>query len=562
MQLFISLMGSLKPFKNESSPNLSPLILLLISLSLGVAACTKGNKNTDLKIDTSKTFFRNLTKEPENLHPIRSTDSYARVIQNHILESLLERNYHTYEWESLLAKKWEVSPDGLLFTFELHDNLKWSDGKPLTAKDIKFSFEAYRNPEYGGLRHLPYYERMESAKVIDDKKIQFKVREPYFGNLNVIAGMKVLPEHIYKDPKSKLSKTILGSGPYAIHQYIKGKILVLKQNPLWAGANQLTNKGKWKFPFIAFRFVPTEVDTILRMEKEQLDFSSLSAESFLQKTNDPPWSTKIKKVKFSNSSPSGYDYIGLNLKRPLFKDRRVRRALAHLMNRKLMNKKFNYDQKELARGPWYFWSEYADPRVEAIPFDPSKAIQLLKSAGWEDRDKNGILDKEINGQKKEFSFSILFSSKESEKLLTLYQEDLKNSGIKISLRFLDWTSFLRLINDKNFDALMIGWSGGSIDLDPKQIWHSKSAEGKGSNFISYSNPQVDTLINQGRSEFDKKKRIEIFKKIYRLVADDIPYIFMFNSRINFYGLNKRVSSPADAFKYDVGISHWSLQSDP
>ena len=311
-----------------------------------------------------------------------------------------------------------------------------------------------------------------------------------------------------------------------------------------------------------FRFIKTETDTILRMGKEHIDFSYLSAESFFEKTKNPPWGTRIKKVKYQNKAPSSYGFIAFNLKKALFQDKQVRKALAHLFNRELMNKKFNYDQVELARGPWYFWSDYANPKVKAIQFNPKKAIEILKSAGWGDLDKNGVLEKTINGRKKELAWTIIYSSSEQEKYLTLYQEDLKQAGIKLKLKVLDWTSFLSLINDKNFDAVMLGWSGGSIDLDPKQIWHSESSQKNGSNFISYSNPEVDALIDKGRSQLNKKERIKAFRKVYRIIAEDVPYIFMFNKRKKFYGVHKRIDTPADTFNYDVGMSYWSLKAHP
>ena len=154
--------------------------LLLSSFFLfGLCFCT--NKKTKLKITRSETFFNNLSGEPENLHPIRSTDYYSSVVRNTIFwNPFLQRNKDTYEWESGLAKKWEISQDGKTFTFEFYDNLKWSDGKALTVQDVKFSFEAYRNPEYGGIRYLPYFEKMDSAQILSDKKIQFKVKESLF----------------------------------------------------------------------------------------------------------------------------------------------------------------------------------------------------------------------------------------------------------------------------------------------------------------------------------------------------------------------------------------------
>ena len=521
------------------------------------------NSKHNFKIDRQETFFNNLGAEPENLHPIKSTDHYSRVIQSHILESLLVRNDDTYEWEPSLAKKWSVSPDGKIMTFEIFDNLQWSDGKPLTAQDIKFSFSAYTDPAYGGISSLPYFEKIKSAAVLSDTKIQFEVKEPYFGNFQVIVYMmKVIPEHIYKDPKLKLSKTVIGSGPYMISHYVKRKILVLKKNPLWKGVENKTDRKRFQFPSIAFRFVLDPADILLRMEKEHLDFTRLSSEEYMSKTNKPPWGAKIKKVEYSNKDPKGYSYIGFNLKRELFKDPRVRKALAHLLNRELINEKFYYNKAELARGPWYFWSDYADPAVSPILFDPKEAKKLLRQAGWTDKDQNGFLEKNINGVKKELKFTLMFSSgSQGEKYLTLYQEELKKAGIKMELKVLDWISFVRLIDDKNFDAVVLGWTAGfSIDLDPKQIWHSSSSQKGGSNYIGYSNPEVDALIDRGRSQFNKRERIKYFKKVYRLIAADVPYIFLFTLRQRFYGVNDRIETYRPSWNYSIGLFYWTFKN--
>ena len=509
-----------------------------------------------IKIIREETFFNNLKGEPQNLHPIRSTDLYSYIVQLHILESLLHRNENSYQWESQLAKKWHISEDGKTFTFHLFEGLKWSDGRPLTAHDVKFSFDAYRNPEYGGIRHLPYYENMDSALVLSDTKIQFKVKKLYFNNFNAVAGMSVLPRHIYKDPKARLSKTVFGSGPYVLDHYIKGKILILRKNPFWE--RRAGNKNKWRFKNIVFRFVQEEPDILLRMEKNHIDFSYLTPATFFEKTSQLPWGQSLKKIRYSNKKPVGYTYIGLNLKKALFQDKRVRKALAHLLNRELMNKKFDYGQAVFSRGPWFFWSDYADPSVEAIEFDLQKAAELLKTAGWADRDKNGVLEKSLNGQTTEFAFTLLYSSSQREKYLTLYQEDLKLAGIRLKLQNIDWASFLPLLNDSRFDAIFLGWAGGSLDPDPKSIWHSESMRNKGSNRIGYSNPQVDALIDKGRSQLDRSQRIKTFRKVYRLIAEDVPYIFMFHNRIRFYGLNQRVKTPAPALNYDIGTIYWDF----
>ena len=513
-----------------------------------------------VQLKKSETFYTSISNEPENLHPIKSTDYYSTIVQSYILESLLERHPDTYKLTSQLAKKWKTSPNGKTFTFTLHKGLKWSDGNPLTAKDVKFSFEAYINPEYGGIHFIPYLENIKSATVINDQTIVFKTKDLYFKNFEIVATLPIIPQHIYKDPKAKLSKTIFGSGPYKISKYHRGKMLILSKNENWQGQKFPLNKRRWKFKNITIRFIKEETDKLLRLQKEDIDYSNLTANSFEQKTSKAPWGTKVLKFKIKNKSAKGYGFVGFNFKKELFQDKKVRKALAHAFNRDLMNKKFLFGHGLLASGPWYSWSDYADSKVKPIPFNLKKASQLLKQAGWRDENKDGTLEKKWNKITKNFSFTVIFSNKESEKYLTLYQEDLKKIGVKLSLKLLDWTSFLKILDDKKFDAVMLGWGGGSVDLDPKQIWHTQSSLLKGgSNFISYSNPKVDKLIDKGRTQLNKRARIKAFQKVYRLIAEDVPYIFLFNSPHYFYGVNRRIERPKPTLIYFLGHEYWSLK---
>ena len=551
--------------------------------SLALISCIKkgGSKDSEnLILKKKETFYRNMPVEPENLHPIKSSDYYSTVVQEHILESLLQRNLDTYQWEPSLAEKWEQSQDGKTFVFYLHKGLKWSDGRPLTARDVKFSLEAYKDPAYGGIHYISYFENIEGAEIIDDYTIRFKAKDIYFQNFDILSeDMRVLPEHIYRlhennsssdsgknSPKSKemkpnLNKTIIGSGPYKITRYQKGKMIVLRKNALWFGKNIPSNKGKWNFNNMVFRFISDSNDAILRMQKEDLDFIALSAEDFEKRTSSSHWEGgKLKKIKFSNKAPAGYGYVGFNLKNPFFQDQRTRKALAHLMNRELMNEKFQFNSAKLATGPWYSWSDYADSSVKPILFDPKEAARLLQAAGWRDKNKDGILEKDFKEGQRDFSFSVISTgNKDTERYLTVFQEDLKKAGVRLSIKTVDWTSLLALLDKKNFDTAMLGWGFRSPEIDPKQIWHSESAKIGGSNYISYSNPKVDKLINRARRELDRQKRIKILREVFRLIANDVPYIFLFNRSYGFYGVNKRIHTPKPTFNYRVGIRFWSFR---
>lgn len=188
-------------------------------------------------------------------------------------------------------------------------------------------------------------------------------------------------------------------------------------------------------------------------------------------------------------------------------------------------------------------------------------MTLLQSDGWQDSDKDGVLDKEVNGQKVNFEFTLLNPNKDFEKYLVLYQGDLAKVGVKMNIKLLEWNTFITKLDESQFDAVVLAWSGGSVDLDPKQIWHSASAVKGGSNFIGYKNPEVDRLIDQARGEMDKQKRIPLLREVYRKIAEDAPYAFMFNHKHTLYAHASRIEKVQETYGYTVGHSFWWKQPD-
>ncbi|RME15679.1 MAG: peptide ABC transporter substrate-binding protein [Bdellovibrio sp.] len=465
----------------------------------------------------------------------------------------------TYELTPWLADDLKKDPKGLWYIFHIRKNVFWHDGKPLTAKDVKFSFDVIRDDRFATAHLRPYYENIKECILLDDHTVKFTVKKKYFGNLNVLATLQVAPQHVYGDPKKKVNKKIIGSGPYILAKYHRGKSIILKRNPKWWGNHLPEFKGQFNFQKIFIRFIKNENVRLEMLKKGQLDYLSLTPEAFVKKTEGAIWTQKIDKIKAENLAPKSYGFVGWNLKKPLFQDRKVRLALSHLMNREEMNKKFRYNMSLLATGPWYRQSVYADPQVKPLLFNPQKAAQLLSEAGWKDSDKDGLLDKKINGQKTPFRFTLMFANKDSEKYFTMYKEDLRKAGIEMNIKLVEWNTLVKALDEKKFDAVNLGWGGGSVDLDPKQIWHSQSAKNGGSNFISYSNKEVDRLIDLGRQELDKKKRIKIFRKVYRLIAQDAPYTFMFVNKYVLYAKSKRVKQQKPTYKYEIGEQFWWME---
>lgn len=508
------------------------------------------------------TFYYNLGAEPPTLNPITSTDAYAQLIHTFTHDKLLTHNADTWEWEPGLADSYEISKDGKTYTFHIRSGAKWHDGKPVAAEDVKFSYEAIFNDAYNAASKRSYFESIEKAEVVDPQTVRFTMKTKYFGNLEALGNTLVIcPKHIYGDAKAgvKLNKSDVGSGAYKIEKYEQGQRLTLVRNKDWWGNSIPELKGKHNFERIVYRFVTGESISLEMLKKGQLDLDVFSPEVFLKKAVGPEWGKTVFKVKTQNKQPKTTGFIGWNFKSQIFADRDVRVALAYLMNRELMNQKFNYGMSLLGTGPWYRQSEYADSSVKAIPYDPKKASEILTKAGWKDEDKNGVLEKTINGKKVEFKFALLNPSKDYEKYFTVYKEDLKKAGIDMEIKFLEWNAFMKLLDDQNFDAVALAWSDTDPEVDPKQIWHSASATRGGSNFISYKNPEVDKLIDQSREELDHDKRVRLLRKVYKMIADDAPYAWMFVPDYSFYGVTKKIGKPKDTFTYTVGTSYWWAQ---
>ena len=559
-----------------------PAFVSILALSLTTAVAT--NAQAAKKVGAAKahaqkieqlgkadapeggTFYFNLEEEPPTLNPfaIPANDMYGSgIVTPYGCETLAAHNSDTYDWEPQLAESWTISPDGKYYTFKIRDGAKFSDGTPLTAEDVKFSFDAIiAGGDYNTAAQKPYFDTIEKAEVVDGNSVKFTTKTKYFFNFGTLAnGILVVPKKIYGDSKvgSKINKTFTCSGPYKLEKYEQGQRITMVKNPNWWGWSVPENKGRYKFERIVFRFAKEENIALEMLKKGELDFIgwlNITPELYTKKAVGPEWGKTVIKVKSENKAPKDFSFVGWNFKNELFKEKDIRRALAMLMDRPLMIQKFKFGMSKPEAGPWYAESDYADQSVKPIDFNAKAAQALLTKQGWKDSNNDGILDKIVNGKLVNFEFTLLYSNKDVEKYLTIYQEDLKKAGIKMNLKLLEWNAFSKALQEQNFDAVTLSWGGGDVDMDPKQIWHSDSAGKGGSNFISYKNPAVDKLIDDGRAELDRAKRIKIFRQAYKMIADDAPYAFMFEPKFALYATTSRVQRPADTYKYEVGFQYW------
>jgi peptide/nickel transport system substrate-binding protein/microcin C transport system substrate-binding protein len=502
-------------------------------------------------------YYAKLDAEPGTLNPLTYTDGYASDVHDYVVESMLSSNINTYDWEPALAKKWEISKDKTKFKFWLKEGILFHDGTELTAEDVEYTFNAFLDDKVWKNAHKKFmYDNIKSVKSIGKYIVEAEVKTKIYSNFGVVASMAVLPKGFYSQKKKRsfFNKNLIGTGPYKLEKWHRGNRIVLNQNKEWWGRKDSMTSMQWNFPKVVIKWTSDSTVAIEMLKKGKYDMVGMQPEAYVKKATGPLWGKEVFKIKTKNNTPKGYCYIGMNLKDPILKDKVVRKALYHLLNRKLMIEKFEFNMSSAAVGPVYPSSPYATKGLKPIEFNPKKALKMLKSRGWSDSNRDGILDK---GGKK-LSLTLLEPGSYS-RYLTIFKEDAKKAGVEINIKKIEWNSFLKLVTqEKKFEMCRLCWSA-SVDWDPLQIWHSKSIE-NGSNFISYSNKRVDKLIDEARLIFDRAERIKLLSSVEKQIIDDVPYLFISYKDTTLYGHTKRMLKEKDTYQYGIGTNFWKFKN--
>jgi peptide/nickel transport system substrate-binding protein len=383
----------------------------------------------------------------------------------------------------------------------------------------------------------------------------------------MLGGIDVLPRHYY-DPDNLLkdvtvrelnretsrqpdnskrfadhfnknyNRNPMGSGPYKFQSWKTGQEVMLVRDQNYWGNGKLGIDQPY-LDVYRFRVINNKDAALVTLKSGGLDYMGLEPIQHLRQTKGKRFQKGYQKLLYF--SP-GFTYIGWNNARPIFQDKRVRRAMTHFTNRKQMVEAILFGLGKVIDSPIYRFRPEYDESLVSIPYDPKKALGLLREAGWKDTDGDGMLDKVIDGKSTPFRFEIKFNSGNTIRksvVLTL-QDELKKHGIAVTVRQLDWTIFLDDVRNHKFDAMVLGWAMSVNEPDSFQVWHSSQADNKGSNMISFKNARVDKILEDYRREFDSKKRIELYREFQRILHEEQPYTFLF--------MGKRISAVQRRFK--------------
>lgn len=479
-------------------------------------------------------ILRRLPAEMPHVNPITSTDGYASIVEQHVFDSLTDVHPETLESIPHVAKSWEIAEDHLTYTFHLRDDVKFTDGTPLTAHDVKFTFDKMMDPGVDAAHYRSYFVSVSACETPDDYTVVFRCTEPYWLHLVYLGGLPILPRHIYGEGdfnNHPNARSPIGSGAYTLAQWASGQQVELARNANYWGAAE--GKGGWIDKWI-FKVITDDNAALEVLMSGGLDYMGMTPDQWTRRADTEKFNESFEKLQFFTPF---YNYLGWNSRLPQFADKRVRRAMTMLLDRETIRQTIFHGLAQSMVANFLPGTPEFHPDLKPLPFDPAAAQALLDEAGWIDTNGNGIRDKD--GVEFKFELVTLNSSPEIERLCTVLKEELARAGVEMELRLLEWAVLIEKIHGRDFQAYALGWSMPPFP-DLHQLWHSSNAE-NGSNYIGFKNEEADKLIEESRREFDRDARIAMFRRFQEILHEEQPYTFLY-APMSLVAVDKRIEN--------------------
>jgi peptide/nickel transport system substrate-binding protein len=506
---------------------LNRLFLILLIAILSTVICTgcerksTGAGQAQSQADSGgpaygDTLIEGSIGEPSVLIPMLAGDSASHSVAGLIFNGLVK--YDTdLSIIGDLAESWDISKDGLVITFHLRKGVKWTDGAAFTADDVMFGFRTITDEKIP----TPYKEdflQVKKAEVVDPYTFRVTYEKPFAPALSSWGNLVVIPRHLLEGKditKSELTRNPVGMGPFRLTRWISGQELSLD-------ANRDYFEGRPYIDSYIFRIIPDPATMFLELQSGGIDMMGLTPIQYTKQTDSEFFRTNFNKFRYPAFS---YTYMGFNLRHPWFKDIRVRQAIAYAIDKKEIIDVVLFGLGSPSTGPYVPNTWPYDPAVKKYEYNPDKARELLREAGWVDNDGDGILEKD--GMPFKFTIRTNMGNTLRKNAATIIQWRLAKVGIKAEIEAIEWSTFVNeFIDKRRFEAVILGWSIG-LDPDQYDIWHSSKTKEKEFNFVSYSNPEVDALLEKGRRTFDIAERKKAYFRIQEILAEELPYIFLY-----------------------------------
>ncbi|MCP4625612.1 MAG: ABC transporter substrate-binding protein [bacterium] len=441
-----------------------------------------------------------LSSEPPNLDPQKGTGTAAQVVKNSVYSGLV-RYWKGYKIDPDLAKSWDVSADGLTYTFYLHENVLWHNGDKFSAADVKFSIDRIMDPESGGSLKTELTQIIKQVEVVDDNtvKIVLKAASPDFLNVLAVSTCRMVSKKFIEgggDP----NKTLMGTGPFMFKEYTPTVSLKVVRNP------NFFKQGRPYLDGIDFIFYPDQTTRVTALRTGAVDIIGYLPWKQMAATD------RNKKLKVLSDKEMLFMDLHINCKRPPLDNPKVREALAWAVDRQAVVNSVFFGRGKVIGGVVFppSWNGYSPELANTYSYDPEKAKKLLAEAGYPNGFKMGVLSTFQYGMHKVTA--------------EIVQANFKDIGIDCDLELVDWATNYKRQGTSEFDVQVMGTmplykTGGFLTRFVR-------TGGVYANACQFSDKQIDDLLDKAAFEMDDKKRAQLYIDAQKRVLELNPLIFI------------------------------------
>lgn len=450
-----------------------------------------------------------------------------------------------------LAERWEVSDDGLRYTFHLRQDVRWHDGAPFTATDVRFTIQAIQDPNYQGPPELSALWRSVLVEVPDEHTVVFVLPEP-FGPFLEYTTQRLIPSHILATvapnllPTSQFNAEPIGTGPYRVVETTAHHVL-LEVNPTYHGPRPRISR-------LQFAFYPDRATLFAAHHRGEVTGIAQIAPGDLQEMR------RNSRLNLYSAPYSGYTMVFLNLERPAFQEAVVRRALWQAIDRQGLVDRFLGGQGLVVDGPILPNSWAYDQGLAHLEYDPQAAAQALEEAGWRD-DGSGVRARD--GVRLEFGLVTNDDDPVREQMIATIAGQWAAIGVKAQTATIDTVELVRdHLYARDYDAVLYGWDLPAADPDPYPLWHSSQATADGQNYVGFRDEECDRLMEEARRTSDRATRSALYRDLQRRFVEQAPGLLLYQP-VYSYAVDRAVKGVQITPLYNTGdrfrtIADWYM----
>lgn len=513
--------------------------------------------STVAQADYGGTFIEGIAGTPNIVNPLFNQFNRADRDLSALIFNGLARADERGVIKPDLARSWETSPDGLVYTFTLRSDVTWSDGAPFSAADVVYTVQTIQSSDYPGLTDIASLWRTVAITEINPTTVRMQLSQPFAPFLDY-ATIGILPSHLLQDisaadlPTAQFSRQPIGTGPFVLDELTTNHAY-LSPNPRYYGQRPYLGA-------LQFIFYPDHESLLAAYQRGEIEGISQVTPELLERARALP------KLDLSSAQLSGMTLVFFNNSQPQFQDKVVRQALLYGMNRQRIIDEILQGQAILGTGPVLPNSWAYDEAIKKYPYDPQRAAELLDQAGWKDANDDGVREKA--GQP--LAFTLVTNTDDPARAAIAQQlaNDWKTIGAQVDVELVPSASLVQdYLRPRKFDAVLAAFADLPADPDPYSAWHSTQTPDKsdaGRNYSGWENTEADDLLQQARRTVDTARRAELYRQFQTLFMEDVPAAILYYP-VYTYGIDQRLHGVQLAPLLDAGdrfrnISQWYINT--